>query len=102
MHVDQQVSANGHPLRGSLSSSVAEHEKREERKEHEKQQHGKQQYEEDNESTRRTTSTRSTRSTRRTRHLKQQLNELDAKVAGAFALLLICSCSRSLPVCICS
>ena len=26
MHVDQQVSANGHPLRGSLSSSVAEHE----------------------------------------------------------------------------
>ena len=34
MHVDQQVSAKGHPLRGSLSSSVAEHEEHEEHEEH--------------------------------------------------------------------
>ena len=34
------------------------------------------------------------------RHLKQQLNEY--MQVHLFALLLICSCSRSLPVCICS
>ena len=32
------------------------------------------------------------------RHLKQQLQELHTQVAGAFALLLFSSCSRSLPV----
>ena len=32
------------------------------------------------------------------RHLKQQLQELHTQVAGAFALFLFSSCSRSLPV----